>query len=377
MKQVVVLGAGFGGLELVTRLSEEVPDEANVTLIDQADSFVFGFSKLDVMVGKQKMDEARLYYEDIVKPSVEFKQERVESIDPSTRRVVTTGGTYDADILVVALGADYDPGRTEGFEEGGYEFYSLAGVERVREMLPEFRGGRVVIAVLGPFYKCPPAPYEAALLLHDYLSERGCRDASTITVLTPLPSPIPVSREVSQGVLDGIRARGIDFWPDSKVPAIDPATQTAHLKDGRTIGYDLFLGIPRHRAPAVVEESGLAVDGWIPVDTRTFATRFPDVYAIGDVTSAPVPRAGVFAEGEAATLAEHLIARLRGEDADTSYAGAAACYMEVGGGLVARADVEFLTGPRPTGTWHPASLDIAREKESFAAIRRDRWFGAR
>jgi sulfide:quinone oxidoreductase len=132
---VVILGAGFGGLELSTRLSEELPGDVRVTLIDKSDSFVFGFSKLDVMFGRRSLAEVRLFYRDLSKPGVEFREETIVSIDPVLRRVVTDVGTHDADILVVALGADLDPEATPGLVEGGYEFYSPSGAGRVRDFL--------------------------------------------------------------------------------------------------------------------------------------------------------------------------------------------------------------------------------------------------
>ena len=161
---VVILGAGFGGLELSSRLSAELADEVHVTLIDQSDSFIFGFSKLDVMFGRRTMDEVRIPYRDITRPGVTFRQESVLSIDPGRKRVVTNAGGYDADVLVVALGADLAPEATPGVDECGHEFYSPDGAARVRDLLPAFPGGNVVIAVLGGFFKCPPAPYETAVI---------------------------------------------------------------------------------------------------------------------------------------------------------------------------------------------------------------------
>jgi sulfide:quinone oxidoreductase len=375
MERVLILGAGFGGLELATRLSEEVPEAVEVTLIDQSDSFVFGYSKLDVMFGRQTPEAVRLYYRDIVKPSVVFRQETIQAVDPVNRRVVTDRDTHDSDVLVVALGADVVPELTPGFVEGGSEFYSVAGAAGLRETLPSFSGGDVVVAVLGPFYKCPAAPYEAAMMLHDFLTQRELRDASTIKVLNGMSVPIPISREASAGILAGLEARGIEFWPETVVTSLDPATHVATLRDGRTIGYDLFLGVPVHRAPAVVEASGLAVDGWIPVDHATFATRFPSVYAVGDVTSAPVPRVGVIAEGEAGTVADVLVHRLRGGAEPPPYPGIATCYIEFGGAEVAKFEVNFLGGPSPFGVFAEPSLELAAAKAEFGATRRGRWFG--
>jgi sulfide:quinone oxidoreductase len=159
-RHVLILGAGFGGLELATRLSEVASDAVDVTLLDRNDSFFFGFSKLEVMLGRQSADAVRLPYRDIAKDGVEFRQETVVGIDPVARRVETDVGSHDADFLVVAMGADYDMAATPGFEEDGYEYYSLAGAERLRDALSEFQGGRVLVSVLGQPFKCPPAPFE-------------------------------------------------------------------------------------------------------------------------------------------------------------------------------------------------------------------------
>jgi sulfide:quinone oxidoreductase len=327
------------------------------------------------MFGRRTSDEVRLLYRDIAKPGVVFRQETILSIDPARKRVVTNEGTYDADVLVVALGADLDPEATPGLVEGGYEFYSPAGAARLREILPGFDSGVAVIGVLGGFFKCPPAPFETAFLLHDFLVRRGVRDAVSIYVVSPLPKPIPISDETSNAILAMLAERKIDHWPGSLVTRLDPAAKVAHFEDGRQLTYDLFLGIPVHRAPTVVLESGLAEDGWIPVDHTTFATRFPDVYAVGDVTSAPVPRAGVFAEGEAATVADVLVATLKGGAPPPAYAGTATCYMEAGDDRVGRVDVNFLSGPSPTAVFRPPSAELADEKQDFGDSRRRRWFG--
>lgn len=372
---VVILGAGFGGLELSSRLSAELADKVRVTLIDQSDSFIFGFSKLDVMFGRRTMDEVRIPYRDITRPGVIFRQETVLSIDPARKRVVTNVGGYDADVLVVALGADLAPEATPGLDECGHEFYSPDGAARVHDLLPAFPGGNVVIAVLGGFFKCPPAPYETAVMLHDYLARRGVRDATAIHLVTPMSKPIPISDETSDALTGLLDERGIRHSHASWIDRLDPSTKIAHLKDGRELPFDLFLAVPVHRAPPVVVQSGLTEDGWIPVDPATFATRFPDVYAVGDVTSAPVPRAGVIAEGEAATVADVLIARITGGPPPAPYPGEMTCYIEMGEDTVGTVDANFLSGPAPTALFTPPSLEGAEDKRRFAAFRRDRWFG--
>lgn len=373
--RVVILGAGFGGLELSSRLAAEASEAVDVTLIDRSDAFVFGFSKLDVMFGRRTVDEVRLPYRAIAKPNVEFRQESVVAIDPERRRVVTNAGTHDADVLVIALGADLDPGATPGLVECGQEFYSPAGAARARELLAGFDGGNVVIAVLGGFFKCPPAPYETAFMLHDYLSRRGVRDASTVHLVTPMPKPIPISDETSDAIIALLDERGIRHSHASRVTGLDPASKSARLEDGSELPFDLLLGVPVHRAPQVVVESGLTDDGWIAVDHTTFATRWPGVYAVGDITSAPVPRAGVIAEGEASTVADVLLNQLDGGPEPAPFAGEVTCYIEMGDDTVGKVNVNFLSGPAPTASFTPPSRDAADDKARFAATRRQRWFG--
>jgi sulfide:quinone oxidoreductase len=372
---VVILGAGFGGLELAYRLSAAADERIKVTLIDKNDAFVFGFSKFELMLGRQGREDVSSYYRTIAKPGVEFRQELVTSIDPAARRVVTDKGAYDADVLVVALGADYDFGATPGFAEGGYEFYSVAGALRLREVLPTVTAGNVVVAVVSEPFKCPPAPCEAAMLLDEYFSGRGVRGNINLSVVSPWGIPIPASGPASTAILDRFRERNITFVPNQGVTSIDPAAKIARLRDGVTMPYDLFLGVPAHRVPAVVQASGLAVDGWIPVDKANLSTRFPGVYAVGDVTSAPVPKAGIFAESAARAVAEHLIVKLRNEGTATPYDGAGSCFIEFGDRRVGRVDADFVTGPSVVAPFTGPSLETAAEKAEFASSRRERWFG--
>lgn len=374
--RVIVLGAGFGGLELTTILSEALGERLDLTLIDRSDSFIFGFSKLDIMFGRKAPEAVRLYYRDIVKPGVSFRQETITAIDPDKKRVTTESGVYDADVLVVALGAGYNPGATPGLVEGGNEFYSVPGAERLRQVLPNFSQGRAIVGVTSTPFKCPPAPSEAALLLDHYLSVRGVRPACEISLVMPFGIPIPPSPETSRALLGAFTERGIAFIPNRLVSALDPLRRVAVLDDGSVMPYDLFLGIPRHRVPDVVAASGMTVDGWIPVNPQNLKTRFPGVYAIGDVTSVGTPKAGVFAEGAARVVAAALLAELRGGEAPPAYDGAGSCYVEFGGERVGRVDVNFLSGPTPTGNYTTASAALVAEKHLFGSSRRRRWFGS-
>ena len=193
--RILVLGAGFGGLELSTRLSEEFGEELDVDLIDQGEGFVFGFSKLDVMFGRVLPSSVLHPYHALVKPGLRFVQTAITSIDPATKRVETKSGVFEGDILVVALGADLDPAATPGLVEAGHEFYTVSGAFALREVLSRFEGGNVIVGVTSTPFKCPPAPSETALLMHDFLTERGVRHDSRISLVMPFGIPIPPSPE--------------------------------------------------------------------------------------------------------------------------------------------------------------------------------------
>ena len=374
-RRVVILGAGFGGLELATTLSDALGDSVAVTLIDRNDAFVFGYAKLDVMFGRSTPEAVRLHYRQIAKPGVRFVQETITAIDPEALRVTTDAGVHEADTLVVALGADYDIDATPGLAEGGNEFYSVAGATVLRDVLPAFAGGRIVIGVCGAPFKCPPAPSECALLLHDMLVERGIRDACEIKLVMPFARPVPPSPETSQVLFEAFAARDIEYVASSRSGSIDPARKVALIDDGRELPFDLFLGVPKHRAPNVVIESGMTENGYVPVDSRTLATRYPNVYAVGDCATVGVPKAGVFAEGAARVVAKGLIASIRGETGPAAYDGLGSCYIEVGKGQIARVDIDFLSSAEPTGTVQGPSAALAAEKATFGSSRKARWFG--
>jgi sulfide:quinone oxidoreductase len=373
--RIVVLGAGFGGLELTTRLSEELGDEHEVVLIDQGEGFIFGFSKLDVMFGRALPHSVVHPYRDLVKPGVHFVRASVRSIDPVAKRVGTDAGDFDADILVVALGADLHPDDTPGLLEGGHEFYTVPGAFALRDVLAEFPGGRVIVAVTSTPFKCPPAPSECALLLHDHLVARGVRRDCEIEFVIPFGTPVPPSPDTSAALIEAFAERGIAFLPGRTPVALDTTNRVVTLDDGSERSYDLFFGVPKHRAPDVVIESGMSDDGYIPVAPATLETRYPGVYACGDVATVGVPKAGVFAEGAARVVARELVAKLRGDQSPAAYDGRGSCYIEFGAGRVGRVDVDFFSGPKPIGTYQAPSTALVAEKEQFGASRRARWFG--
>ncbi|HEX4751425.1 MAG TPA: FAD/NAD(P)-binding oxidoreductase [Solirubrobacterales bacterium] len=375
MARILILGAGFGGLELSTELSAALGDAAEVTLIDKNDAFVFGYSKLDLMFHGATGESVRLPYADFVKPGVRLLRETVTAIDPAAHVVTTDAGVHEADYLVIALGADFDLAATPGFAEVDSEFYSVPGAERLAEAIPSFSSGRALIGVCGAPFKCPPAPSECALLLDDELRRRGVREDCEITFVIPLGSPVPPSPETSAALRGEFEQRGVKLITGRRIAGLDPARRVATLDDESEEPFDLFLGVPKHRAPDVVIRSGITEDGYVPVDPATLATAVPGVYAVGDVATAGVPKAGVFAEGAARIVAQHLIAQVAGGAEPARHLGQGTCYIEFGEGRIGSVDIDFLSGPERTGVFNPPSAEQMALKEQFGATRRARWFG--
>lgn len=373
--KVLILGAGFGGLEVAAGLSERFGTGIDVTLIDSSDHFVFGFSKLDVMFGKHTAADVSHLYSTLVKPGVRFVKANVLAIDPVERRVQTDAGDFSADFMVVALGADFDIAATPGLAQAGREFYSNEGAFAASEVLENFTGGRVVVGVTSTPFKCPPAPSETALLVHEFLTERGLREKSEIAVVMPMSAPVPPLPAASEAILAAFAERGIEWHPGRVIQKLEPASHTVVFEDGSEMPFDLFLGVPKHVAPQVVVDSGMTVDGWIPVDSLTLETNFISVYAIGDVTSVGTPKAGAFSEGQGSVVAEAIAARIESGGSSRTYDGNGVCYVEFGDTGVAKVDVTFLTGQPPFGEFGTASAEFAADKHEYENSRLARWFG--
>ena len=309
-----------------------------------------------------------------IRISAKLVQQRIVKIDPAAKRVTTDTETHAADHLVVALGADYDWEATPGLADV-HEFYTAAGAERLRDELSNFTRGRALIGVCGAPFKCPPAPSECALMLHDYLESRDVRGQCEISFVLPLSTPVPPSPETSKALVAAFAERNIKFHPSKRVVKIDAARKMASLDDNSEMAFDLFLGVPKHRVPSVVLDSGLAENGWVTVNPRTLETKFPDVYAVGDGANTGTPKAGVFAEGAAKAVASALISKVRSGEPVKENDGVGTCYIEFGGGQIGKVEVDFFSGPEPIGTYHAPSVRLRIDKENFCSSRRARWFG--
>ena len=355
-RTVLVLGGGVGGLVTANESRRRLDRADRVIVIEQAREHLFQPSLLWLMVGRRRRERIGRPLADILEPGVERVEAEITRIDPGAKTVETAGGSLTGDAIVVALGAQPDADAVPGFREAAFDIFSPDGAEATAKALRESRGGRVVVAVGGLPYKCPAAPYEAALLIDDEFRRRGLRDVCTVEVYSPEPAPMPVAGPImGRAVTALLEQKGIGFHPGSFVERFEPTEKAIVFVDGARTPYDILAGIAPHRAPAVVASSGLANErGWIPVDPRTLETAHPGVFAIGDVTTItlangkPLPRAGVFAHGQGLTVARTIAARFAGTPPPKPFAGLGFCWVESGQGRAAFAAGDFYAEPDPT-----------------------------
>jgi sulfide:quinone oxidoreductase len=374
-RTVLVLGGGVGGLVTANELRRRLEPSDRVVVIERERRFLFQPSLLWLMVGRRRREQIERPLRKLLAPGVELVEAEVRSIDPVARRIETTAGVFTGDALVIALGAAPDGDAVPGYREAALDIFSVDGAAACARALDGFGGGRVVVAVAALPYKCPAAPYEAALLLDDELRRRGIRERSEVDVYSPEPAPMPVAGPAMGAAVVGLlEAKGIRFHAGSRVERFEPGGREVILADESRVGYDFLAGIPPHRAPVAVRESALAGDtGWIPVDRGTLETRHERVHAIGDVTTIalangkPLPRAGVFAHGEGLVVARRIAATFAGRDAPDTFDGVGYCWVEAGAGRAAFAVGEFFAEPSPTldlrapgRAWHAGKVLFER-----------------
>ncbi|HJS29035.1 MAG TPA: FAD/NAD(P)-binding oxidoreductase [Anaerolineales bacterium] len=379
MRRVLILGGGFGGVAAANRLRSLLPSEDEVLLADRRAHFIVGFRKTWALFGHSPLEAGFGRLLDLEKKGIRVIQGEITDLDPAARSADVEGRRLEADALVVALGAQLDPGAVPGFDDHALNVYSAEGIPRAAEVLGSFRGGRVVVGIFGPVYKCPPAPYEIALLAKDFFESRGI--SVSITVFTPQPMSMPILGEAGCAVIEGrLAAREIRLLTQQRAIAVEPGR--VRFAAHNPCPFDLLLGIPPHKVPDVVAQSGLTGGGeWVPVDARTLETRFPGVYAVGDVNAIPMangkplPKAGVFAEGEGFVVAERIAAVFAGRESQASFDGEGGCYLEVGGGEAMMVRGSFLAEPSPQVGLSEQSAAYVEDKRDFERQRLETWFG--
>jgi sulfide:quinone oxidoreductase len=378
MKRVLILGGGFGGIATAHRLKQKLGENVDVILVDRRPYFMVGFRKSWALIGASPLEAGQKPIDSLSRLGIDVRRATIEAIQPQEKSATVDGETIQADALVVALGAELNPSAVPGFAEHGYNVYDPNEIPRAEKALNEFKGGRLVIGIFGAPYKCPPAPLEMALLIQEKFEKKGVQ--ATIEVFTPQPVTLPILNQASCDVVDGrLLEKGIRTYGHHKALSIEPG---AVVFEKRRIGFDLLLGVPPHRAPTVVRESGLTGEsGWIEINPRSCETSFEGVYAIGDSTQVmlankkTLPKAGLFAELMGETVAERLADIFEGKEPSAQFSGQGGCYFEVGNGEAMMIKGNFLAEPTPSVELTESSRAFYDEKIRFETERWAKWFG--
>jgi sulfide:quinone oxidoreductase len=366
-KRILILGGGVGGIVTANTLQGLLNSKHTISVVDRQLQYVYAPSLIWVMVGWRRPEQITRELRFLVRPEVEIIEATAQEIDLADQKVKTSSGDLAYDYLVLALGAALAPEVMPGFSEAAYTPYDFEGAKRLWSALQQFEGGRVAVAISSMPYKCPAAPYETAMLLDDYLRRRGIRDRCQVEIYTPEVLPMGVAGvPMGEAVVEMLRSKDISFNPELTLTSIDNQTNELIFSNHEPAPFDLLAGVPPHRAPQVIKESALSDDaGWVPVNKRTLQTTIENVYAIGDVTAVTLangmalPKAGVFAEGQAQSVAHSIAADIQKGGQQAEYDGLGYCWIESGGGSAGFASGEFYAEPHPIvplprsgRTWH-------------------------
>lgn len=364
---IIILGGGMGGIVAANELRKKAPKGTRIVLIDKGQTHVYSPAFLYVMQGKRRRDDVQRPLSLLRRKGIEFINEEITNIDPEGKVVTSTSQTLHYDYLVVSVGAELAPEKISGLAESGYNLYALNGVERLRDDLQNFSGGKVAVVISSLPFKCPAAPYEAAFLLHEHFRKQGLGKLTEVHIYTPEPLPFPAAGpDMGKAVVRMLEVRKIGFSPEVKLVNVNSQNRELQFENGTAANFDLLVFVPPHQGPKVARDSGMGNnDGWIPVDKKTLKTKYDKVYAIGDVIAAtvasgkPRPKAGVFTHYEAMVVAENIVREIKGLPADREYDGHASCFLEVGYGKAGFASGDFYAEPAPQVTmkspsrrWH-------------------------
>ncbi len=360
-KQILILGAGVGGLVAANELRQLLPSQHEVTLIEKYPRHAFAPSFLWLMTGDREQEQITRNVNTLVRPGIRIAFDEATKINTATQEVITSTSTYSYDYLIIALGAELAPETIPGLAEDSHTFYSFEGANNLRKTLEAFTGGSIAIVVSALPYKCPGAPHEGAMLIADYFRKRGLKNKIQFHLYTPEPSPMPVAGpELGNAVTQLLASKSIEFHPLHKLISVNSQTHELCFDGKDAIGYDLLVSIPPHRSPRVVRESGLTNEaGWIPVDRSTLKTKHENVFAIGDVTAISIPgrwkpdvpmmlpKAGVFAHLQAEVVAHHIAEEIKGNTSTRKFPRIGYCMLEAGEELAGFAYGDFFAEPSP------------------------------
>ncbi|MBI3912650.1 MAG: NAD(P)/FAD-dependent oxidoreductase [Chloroflexi bacterium] len=376
MKRVLILGGGFAGLAAATTLRNQLPREDEIILVDQRAQFLISLRHTWTMLGRSTLEEGLRPLSALEAKGIRVINAPITALDPVARSAHVDGKTIEADAIIVALGADLAPEKIPGFTDHALNFYDRSSIPRARDAVRDFRGNRIVVGIFGAPYKCPPAPYEAALLLRDHFARAG-KDIE-IDVFTPQPMSLPTLGQANCGIVESrLAAYGINFLPNLKASSVEKGAVV--FPNGKR-EFDLLIGVPPHRAPAVIAQSGLLDGDWIKINPRTMETKFAGVYAAGDsveiltANGKPLPKAGLFAEAMGRVAAERIAATFAGKTPSAMFDGEGGCFFEVGNGEALMVQGKFLADPAPEVTITDPSPKYLADKHAFETDRLNAWF---
>ncbi len=388
-KQVLILGGGFGGLTSATLIRKSLSqEECQITVIDKNQYFMMGFVNLWILSGSRRLENSQVALNKLESKGIKFLNDEIISIDLSKNSITTktNPNKLKYDYLIIALGAELAPKLTSGFEysdESCFNVYDAKEVTRLREEVLSIKNGRIAICIADIPYKCPPAPYEVSLLINDILVKNGTRDSIELDMYVPTPIALPVAGPViSQEVVNLLSDNHINFHPLHKLKEVFDK-KTLEFENGSKISYDVLVVIPPHQVPQVIKNSDLLERDqlWINVDRFTLRTKYKNIFATGDVTeirldkTTTIPKAGIFAEGQARAVSQQIISEIKSGDGDkaSKFDGKGYCFMEVGDKKAGYIDADFYSKTGPTTRLEPPSEEFYQKKIDFERSRLNEW----
>jgi len=375
---VLILGGGFGGLSSANEIRKSLSaSQVKITVVDKRNWFMVGFAKLWIIKGTRTFENSTGLLTGLIKKEIDFLNEEILQIDLENKNIKTSTKNLSYDYLIIAMGAALAPQKISGLTENGMNLYDYKQSALIHDKIKELNSGIIAISIMGMPYKCPPAPFEASLIIDSMLREAGTRGSVQIHFYSPAPITLPAGGpEISKQILDLISSEKIIFHDSCKIKSVEP---NKLIFQNSEANFDLLLAIPPHVAPDVIYESGLAKqDNFIPID-RDCKTSFENVYAIGDVTSLKVtdtiavPKAGVFAEGEGLAVAQNIVSKIQSQEESALFDGKGGCYMESGRNTASLIEVDMFSGTKPSVKLTESTSKHLDEKLQFEKDRLANW----